>query len=78
MNVIYRQKGSWYDIETMKKTINTVLKPISRQIPEGKKGIILLDNCRAHWDVKDLTIKNLLQSINFEPVLLPSNTTGRL
>ena len=37
----------------MKTTINNVLEPISKKIPQNKRGLILMDNCRAHWD-KDL------------------------
>ena len=79
MNVIYRDKGSWYDIETMLQTIKDILAPISKNIPPNKKGIILLDNCRAHYETKaPFRVKELLMKYRFEPVLLPPNTTASL
>ena len=50
MIILYREKGSWYDSNIMQKTIQYVLKPISKKIPENKKGLIMMDNSRAHFD----------------------------
>ena len=30
IHLVYRPKGSWYDIEVMKNTIRYILSPISR------------------------------------------------
>ena len=37
-----------------------------------------MDNCKAHWDSKNLEIKKLLNKYRFDVVLFPPNSTSFL
>ena len=57
IKLIYREKGSWFDINVMKKTIYAILEPISKKMSQNKRGLLMIDNCRAHYDSKTKEIK---------------------
>lgn len=42
----------------MRKTIKNVFSNFTKTLPPGKKGLILMDNAKAHYDGKNGTIEN--------------------
>ena len=56
----------------MKKTIQYIIRPYVRNIPEGYRGLLILDNCRAHLNKE---IIDILQKLNVDVLPLPPNST---
>ena len=48
---------------------------MSRKIPPNKKGLIIMDNSRAHYNSE---IKYILNQLNYDILLLPPNSTSFL
>lgn len=60
----------------MKETIKQIFVPFGKTIPEKKKGILIMDNFKAHYD--GLEIPKLIREAGFKLLLLPPNTTSEL
>ena len=61
----------------MKETIKMVFKPWSQTIPEGKKGLLLIDGSCAHLDKKGEIVNEFL-NIHIEVMKFPPNLTSEL
>ena len=46
----HREKGPWMDLDGMTWYINNVIEPWSRRIPEGERGLLILDNFSGHFN----------------------------
>ena len=75
IKIYFREKGSWMDFDGMTYFINNILSPWSRTIPEGKRALLLLDNCKSHinYDIEDK-----LRKLKIDTKKFPSNTTSYL
>jgi len=74
-NVVYgfREEGSWVDLKIMEKYVDKVLIPWSKKIPQGMRGLLILDNCKGHIskEIEDNLAKNFI-----DVKRIPPNTTG--
>lgn len=75
ISIFFREDGSWVDRTVMKAFIKNIIEPWIANLPLGKRGLLLLDNCRGHFDPE---IEELLKKLRIDIKLLPPNTTGRL
>jgi len=71
----FRDKGSWYDLDVMKFTINRIFRPHFHKMSKGKRGILILDNCRAHINQE---IETIFQEMNVHIIKIPPNGTSEL
>lgn len=72
VRIQYREEGSWMDKAQMKDYIKTVLRYWAEDIPVTKRGLLLLDNFRGHFD-KDIEAQ--LRTLRIDVKTLPPNTT---
>ncbi|KAL4477044.1 hypothetical protein ABPG72_015357 [Tetrahymena utriculariae] len=75
IQIIYRDKGSWFDQNVFKQWIKHNLSEYAKQLPSHKKGLLLIDNHKSH-NYADLM--DDLKKINYDLEKLPSNTTDQL
>ena len=63
----------------MKETINKIFKPFYQSIPSEKRGLLIMDNVRAHYDHEKGEIKKLLKNnLRVDIFLLPPNSSSYL
>ena len=57
-----------------------IIRPLSKKISPGKKGLLILDNYYSHHgtSMKDNSNELLLNSFNFDALYLPPNYTDKL
>ena len=75
VKVYHREEGSWVDRKVMKWYVENVLGPWSRKIPEGKRGLLLIDGFEGHFSTE---INALLISLRIDVKKLPANTSHLL
>jgi len=72
MYVIHREEGSYMDRKAMEKWLTYVFRPYAKKLPEGKQGILLLDNFAGHIDDN---LKKFVNDLRFDILTFPANTT---
>ena len=73
--VAHRPKGSYMDIEMMKKWVTYVLRPYAKGLPLNKRGLLMFDNFSGHLDSD---VIKAIRELRFDLEPLPANTTGEL
>lgn len=62
----------------MKDTINDIFKEHAKTLPEGKKGLIIMDQAAPHLDKKNNSVEELIKSYNYDLLYLPSNSSDSI
>lgn len=70
--VAHREDGSWLDRKMMQKWLTYVLRPYAFNLPEDKRGLLILDNHAGHLDA---SIREYISKLRFDVESLPPNTT---
>ena len=75
VHIKFRKEGSYMDRNVMDYWCTYILRPFVKDLPQDKKGLLLLDNFKGHIDE---TIKQYITSLRVDVETFPSNATKYL
>ena len=75
LHIHYRPEGSWMDLKVMEVWVRHCLRPYSKKLTTGQRGLLILDNFEGH--IND-HIQKEINKLGFDVLRLPPNTTAHL